>query len=164
MPVKDQSRSKITRPARPNKGMKQDGVGAKHVEVIMNTKKLRKAILAGMIVFFAMVTCGLGYCRWTIQTALDKYCSVAQSEHPHPNDDIAAMMEFVQSNSHSLRDRNLVVWALGQARDSRALPILESYYTGENCDHSQYLCQGELEKAIKLCRGETPNLLCIKTP
>ena len=82
---------------------------------------------------------------------------------PH-GDDIAAMIEFVQSNSHSLRDRNLMVWALGQARDSLALPVLESFYSGEECDHSQYLCQGELDKAIRLCRGETPNLLCIKTP
>ena len=50
------------------------------------------------------------------------------------------------------------------ASPPRALPILEKYHTGKECDHDQYLCQGELEKAIKLCKGETPNLLCIKTP
>ena len=130
----------------------------------MNTKKLHKAILAGIIVFFIIFTCGLGYCRWKIQTGLDKYCKVAQSEHPYPGDDITAMMEFVQSNSHSLKDRNLMVWALGQARDSRALPFLESYYTGKECDHEQHICQSELEKAIKLCKGETPNILFIKMP
>jgi hypothetical protein len=89
---------------------------------------------------------------------------MAQSAHPHPGDDVAAMLEYVQTDSHSLRDRNLVVWALGQARDSRALPVLESYYTAGKCDHDRYLCQGELAKAIKLCRGPAPNLLFIKTP
>ncbi|MCD6338810.1 MAG: hypothetical protein J7M29_05450 [Verrucomicrobia bacterium] len=130
----------------------------------MNAKKPVKIALIGTAIFLVVVTCGLGYCRWKIQTTLDECCKIAQAEHPHPGDDVAAMMEFVQSESHSLKDRNLMVWALGQARDSRALQVLESFYTGGKCDHSRCLCQRELEKAIKLCRGETPNILSIKTP
>ncbi len=135
-----------------------------HKGTIMNTKKVRKVALVGLAVLFLCGTCVLGLLRWIIQSGLDKCREVAQAEHPYPGDDIAAMLEYVQSESYSLKDRNRIVWALGQARDRRALPILENYYTGKECDHDQYLCQSELEKAIKLCRGETPNLLCIKTP
>jgi hypothetical protein len=130
----------------------------------MNTKKVQKVALVGMAVLFVCCTCAFGFLRWKIQSGLDKCCEVAQTKHPHPGDDIAAMLEYVQSESYSLKERNLTVWALGQARDSRALPVLEKYYTGKECDHSLYLCQGELEKAIKLCTEEAPNLLCIKTP
>jgi hypothetical protein len=130
----------------------------------MNAVRLRRVVLVGLAVLLACGACALGYCRWAIQAGLDRSCAMAQSAHPHPGDDVAAMLEYVQTDSHSLRDRNLVVWALGQARDSRALPVLESYYTGAKCDHARYLCQGELAKAIKLCRGQTPNLLFIKTP
>jgi hypothetical protein len=45
------------------------------------------------------------------------------------------------------------VWALGHLGDARALPVLESHYTGGPCDHSRLLCQRELEKAIRLSRG-----------
>ena len=129
----------------------------------MNLKKLRTVVTTIGVVLFVGVAGALGYCRWSIQTGLNDCCTLAQSEHPHLGDDVAAMMDYVQSESHSLRERNLVVWALGQARDSRALPILESYYTGDKCDHNRSLCQSELAKAIKLCRGDAPNPLCIKT-
>lgn len=131
--------------------------------MIMNGKK-QKVAGAVIVVILATVTCGLGYCRWSIQTGLDRYCSVAQSEHPHPDEDVAAMMAYVRSDSHSLKDRNHMVWALGQARDGRAVSLLEAFYVGGECDHGQYLCQGELAKAIKLCNGATPNLLGIRTP
>ena len=138
--------------------------GAKQKGRIMNTKKARRIIIIGVACFFICAACALGVIRWDIQSDLDKWCSIAQSKHPHPGDGIAAMIEYVQSNSHSLKNRNHVVWALGQARSSRALPILEGYYTGAECDHSQFLCQYELDKAIELCRGKTPNILFIKTP
>ena len=129
----------------------------------MNAKK-RNILLAVALALFVLVTGALGYCRWSIQSGLDSCCEIAQSAHPHPGDDVAAMMAYVQSDAHPLTDRNHIVWALGQARDSRALPVLEQYYTGTECDHAQALCQGELEKAMKLCKGETPNFLLIKTP
>ncbi|MCA9733499.1 MAG: hypothetical protein H6696_17990 [Deferribacteres bacterium] len=126
--------------------------------------KTTKIAFIGLTCFFVCAACALGVLRWDIQSDLDKWRDIAQSNHPHPGDDVAAMLEYVQSNSHSLPKRNHVVWALGQARDSRALTIIQSFYTGKKCNHSQYLCQRELLKAIKLCKDETPNLLFIKTP
>jgi len=130
----------------------------------MDFKRVQKTLVIGALVLLLGATCVLGYCRWSIQSGLDTWCAIAQERHPHPGDDIAALLAYVQSDAHSLRDRNHGVWALGQARDSRALPVLKSYYTASECDHSRCLCQYELEKAIKLCQGQTPNPLHIRTP
>lgn len=69
-------------------------------------------------------------------------------------DRVEALIAFVQSDRHSLTERNRAVWALGQLRDARALPVLQKYYTGEPCDHGRYLCQYELKKAIALVKRD----------
>lgn len=79
----------------------------------------------------------------------------AEALHEQPGDRVLALMTYVESQEHSLRDRNRAVWALGQLGDRRALPVLERYYTGGPCDHERFLCQHELKKAIDLCKGGT---------
>lgn len=130
----------------------------------MKSGAIRRKVTIGVIVLLACCVCGLGLVRWSIQSGLEKWCAIAQAVHPHPGDDVAALMDYVQSESHSLEQRNYAVWALGQARDSRAVAILESYQTGDGCDHDSRLCEGELDKAIELCKGDGPNLLLIRTP
>jgi hypothetical protein len=71
----------------------------------------------------------------------------------HGSDKISALIAHVDDESQSLPKRNRAVWALGQLGDERALPVLEKYYTGDPCDHSRFLCQEELRKAIRKCRG-----------
>lgn len=70
-----------------------------------------------------------------------------------PGDRVLALMAYVESPKHTLRERNRAVWALGQLGDARALPVLEPKFTGRDCDHERDLCQHELRKAIRLCRG-----------
>lgn len=77
----------------------------------------------------------------------------AQAVRQYPGDRTEALMTYVESKNHSLRQRNRSVWALGQIGDKRALPVLEKFYTGRPCDHGSRLCEGELYKAIKLCKG-----------
>lgn len=77
----------------------------------------------------------------------------AQAVRQYPGDRIEALIKYVESQSHSLRQRNRSVWALGQIGDKRALPVLEKYWTGKPCDHDATLCQREVGKAIKLCKG-----------
>ena len=130
----------------------------------MKSRKVRRNIIIVLFAGFICCACLLGFIRWEIQSGLGRQCAIAQAAHPHPEDAVAALLEYVQSDSHTLKERNLAVWSLGQARDSRALPILEKYFNGEQCDHDSKLCQSELEKAIMLCKSDAPNLLCIKTP
>jgi hypothetical protein len=69
-------------------------------------------------------------------------------------DDVGALTALLRSEQAPLEDRNHAVRALGQVGDARAVPVLERYYTGQPCDHQRFLCQRELEKAIKRCNGE----------
>jgi hypothetical protein len=67
----------------------------------------------------------------------------------YPGDRVEALSALVACEGCSLSDRNRAVWALGQLRDRRALPILKKYYTGQECNHSLGLCQYEMRKAVK---------------
>jgi HEAT repeat protein len=70
-----------------------------------------------------------------------------------PTDRVLALMAYIESPKHTLKERNRAVWALGQLGDARAVPALQRYVTGEKCDHAHRLCQHELRKAIRLCSG-----------
>ena len=121
--------------------------------------QVKRVLRTGLIVLAVLVCLGGAACGavlWHIHASVGRYCSMAQAAHPHPGNDVAALIDFMDSDTHSLRERNLAVWTLGRLRDSAALPALESFYTGDECDHDAQLCQGELHKAITLCGG-TPH-------
>jgi hypothetical protein len=67
---------------------------------------------------------------------------------------VDALIGFVQAEHHTLAERNTAVHALGQIGSDRALSVLQRYYTGHSCDHSRFLCQKELRKAIDRCGGK----------
>jgi hypothetical protein len=90
---------------------------------------------------------------WIIQVSAHSYARLAQQRYR--GDEVEALVLAVQDEHQTLRDRNHAVWALGQFREARALPILRRYYTGEKCQHDKFLCQSELKKAIDLCSGKT---------
>ena len=123
--------------------------------------KKRVVKVAGGVIVVGVLAGGVavGAIAWSIHQAVEENCRVAQQAHPHPGDNVAALIDFVNSTSHSPEDRSHVgVWTLGRLRDPRALPALECVYTGEPCQHERNLCQYELEKTIKLCGG-TPEQL-----
>jgi hypothetical protein len=70
-----------------------------------------------------------------------------------PGNGMAALVAMVNSSSTPLKDRNKAVWALGQLGDPQALAPLEGLVTGSPCDHAATICQYELRKAIRQCRG-----------
>jgi len=79
----------------------------------------------------------------------------SQALREYPGDKVEALMSLIESEQHSIRDRNRAIWALGQLGDSRALATLQKYYTGQEPDETKGLSQYELKKAIALCRGAT---------
>ena len=64
-----------------------------------------------------------------------------------------ALIALVDCQTCSLHDRTQAVWALGQLRDKRSLPVLYKYYTGGPCNHELQICQNELSKAIRWTEG-----------
>ena len=91
--------------------------------------------------------------NWLIATGVHAASEAALRDHP--GDRVLALIAYIDSPNHTFQERNRAVWALGRLRDARALPVLEKHFTGETCDHERRLCQYELRKALKLCRGDT---------
>jgi hypothetical protein len=113
--------------------------------------KVKKVIVYGFLICFTFLLVAFVMICLSIRSGIKDISAEATSLYP--GDRVEALITYVKSEDHSLRKRNLAVWALGQIGDKRALPVLTQFYTGGPCDHSHYLCQGELQKAIKLCQG-----------
>ena len=111
----------------------------------------KQVIILGALIGLVFVCIIYGYACWNIRSGVKEISAEAVREYPVERVD--ALIEYVQSEKHSLKDRNSAVWALGQLGDERALPVLEKFYVGEPCDHDKYLCQRELKHAIGLCKG-----------
>lgn len=120
-------------------------------------KKWPRIALTGTLLLFLGFSCAVGLIRHDIKKDFNTWCAMAQAAHPHAGDDVDSLLAYVQSEAHTLQERNHAVWAIGQSRDSRALPVLEKYCTGRDCNHDRELCQYELEKAIRLCSKGAPN-------
>jgi hypothetical protein len=117
---------------------------------------MKRFIGRGAVTALVLVAAGLGTV-WLIGLAISSAVHAASEAAllEQPGDRVLALMAYVESPKHTLRDRNRAIWALGQLGDARALPVLETNFTGRDCDHARALCQYELRKAIRLCRGAT---------
>jgi hypothetical protein len=125
----------------------------KQIESKSNNRlaKVKKVIVYGALACFAFLFIFNLWACFSIRSGV-KEISAEATQH-YPGDRVEALITYVKSEDQSLRQRNLAVWALGQIGDKRALPVFNQFYTGGPCDHGSLLCQGELQKAIKLCEG-----------
>jgi hypothetical protein len=112
---------------------------------------VKKVLGYGILSCFAFLLIGYLMACWSIRSSVKAIS--AEATQQYSGDRIGALITYVDSENHSLRQRNRAVWALGQIGDKRALPVLERWYTGQPCDHDNCLCQRELQKAIQLCKG-----------
>lgn len=116
-------------------------------KIIQLKKLLLYVIAAGLgIVFLSLVIISF----W-IGLGVKKECQKAQQEHR--GNCVKTLSAFIEDKKNTFKEKNSAVWALGQLGDPKALPVLNKYYTGEECEHDKFLCQYELEKAIKLTKG-----------
>jgi len=117
----------------------------------MKKEKFKNVVIYGGSVFLGvMFFVYVISCSW-IGVGVREKCVMAKEVYG--GGCVEALVSFVDDEGNSLEDRNGAVWALGQLGDERALVVLNKYYTGGECDHDKYLCQHELKKAIKLCKG-----------
>jgi hypothetical protein len=112
---------------------------------------LKKFFLYGVLTGFVLLPITYGLACWNIGAGVKSISEEALEIYP--GNAVSALLEYVDSKEHSLLKRNRAVWALGQLGDPMALPVLNKHYTGSSCDHARFLCQHELRKAIKLCKG-----------
>jgi len=112
---------------------------------------VRQVLFYGTLCCLAVILVAYFMACWSIRSSVKEISAMAVQEYP--GERVEALMTYVNSENHSLKQRNRAVWALGQIGDSRALPMLQGFYTAGPCDHDRALCQHELQKAIKLCEG-----------
>lgn len=91
-----------------------------------------------------------------IDTEVKEACSeVGASDEESCVEELVSLLE---SGRGSFEKRNRAIWALGQLAEPRALRALEALRTGipckTPCRKDDHICQYELDKAIRWCRGE----------
>lgn len=117
----------------------------------------RRRMIVG-IGITAVAACVFAFVLLSLTIGYAVRAAAAKAITEHPGDRVTALMAYASSDDHSLRDRNRAIWALGQLGEARALPLLESLqaqHADAPCDHDRYLCQHELDKAIRACSGGT---------
>lgn len=91
-----------------------------------------------------------------IDAAVSDACSEAGASDKETC--VEALTSLLESGRGSFEQRNRAIWTLGQLADPRALPALEPLRTGipckRPCRKDDHICQYELDKAIRWCRGE----------
>ncbi len=114
---------------------------------------IRKRIMAGAALVVILLLGAFIAVGVSIGSGVREASAAAVDEYGGTRVD--ALMAVVDSPEHSLSERNRAVWALGQLGDPRALPTLERHRTGAPCDHARFICQHEIDKALRACRGST---------
>lgn len=127
------------------------------MEKLAVPKQKRRLVSLKRVLVYGVLSCVVfvlvmyvGIC-FGIRSAVKQMSAEATKEYP--GDRVEALIAYVSSENHSLKKRNRAVWALGQIGDKSALPVLESFYTGGECDHEKELCHRELKHAIHGCKG-----------
>ena len=106
------------------------------------------AIGAGLFLLFFVITCLL------IGHSVRNHCRLAQEKYG--GDCVESLIPFLDDENNGFKDRNSAIWALGQLGDSRALPVLQKYFTGSipaKEPFGQSISQYELKKAVNLASG-----------
>jgi len=120
---------------------------------IKNIKqKLFYVVVIGISIFllFFFIACSwIGYEAKT-------QCQNAKREYG--GDCVESLVSLLKDKKNNFRSRNDAIWTLGQIGDERALPVLQSFYTGNIPDREpldKTISQYELKKAIELASGGT---------
>ncbi len=99
------------------------------------------------LLFFVIACVWIGY-------EVKSQCQEAKREYG--GDCAESLISRLKDENKGFRSRNDAIWALGQLGDSRALPTLKSYYTGNIPSReplNKVISQYELKKAINLTSG-----------
>lgn len=111
----------------------------------------KKASICAVLGF--VVLAGVSYVLFCLGIGSHVKPICAEAMREFPGDRVEAVLAYIESDRHSLKERNKAVWALGYMGDKRAVPVLKKYVTGQPCEHDKSLCQRELGKAIKKCES-----------
>ena len=119
--------------------------------LLKKKKRTLAYLLAGLAILFILFFIAPSF---IIGMDVKKLCIRAKKNYA--GDCVEALITQLNDENQDFRARNHAIWALGQLGDSRALPVLQSYYTGNIPDRerlNEAISQYELKKAINLTNG-----------
>ena len=117
-------------------------------------KKIKQSILftgaigISIFILFFVITC-----TW-IGFDVKTKCFDAKKEYGGSCTE--SLISLLEDENRGFRARNSAIWALGQLGNQNALPVLQSFYTGNIPDREpldKTISQYELKKAINLTSG-----------
>jgi hypothetical protein len=121
---------------------------------MMTTKSFIHKLLytgaIGLSIFVLLVIVTFSWIGYEVKSQ----CQKAQRDYG--KDCVLSLVDLLNDENKEFRSRNSAIWALGQMGDSRALPTLERYYTGDIPEReplNKSISQYELKKAINLASG-----------
>lgn len=80
-----------------------------------------------------------------------------KAKKTYNQDYVNSLIQTIQSDKTSVREKNSAVWTLGQLADKKALSFLyelDKETPGQDrCSYDNYLCKYEIKKAIKWCEN-----------
>ena len=120
------------------------------IQIIKERFYYAAAIGISIFLLFFVITCTwIGY-------DVNNQCINAKRQYS--GDCVEALSSLLKDENRDFHLRNSAIWALGQLGDKRALPTLQSLYTGNIPERESLyktISQYELKKAINLTGGGT---------
>jgi len=115
----------------------------------------KKIILYGLPIGFTVLLILFVITLHWISSDVRAICKQAQQKYE--GDCVEALIAYLEKEPLTFKEKNDVIWALGEIGDKRAIPALQRLYTGKPCpkpcDSSKYICQYGIKKAIRGCKG-----------
>ena len=103
------------------------------------------AVIAGLIVSIWGVTASM---KLVANEIGEKAANVFHK------DNVESLLLLIESGSHSSKEKNDAIWALGVLKDRRALGRLETLLTDKERAPAEKMCTSEIEKAIQKIKGK----------
>ena len=121
----------------------------------MKLPGLKKPFGVALLVILVVFVAAYGLLSWQRYTTIRTVCAEVRVEHA--GDRIEALVSHLNSAQVDLEEKTRAIWVLGELRDERAVPTLQSLHRSERCDHDRFVCQREIRKALRKISGSTPN-------
>ena len=118
----------------------------------LSLKIFKISVIISSVLITILLVIYIGLWFW-IKSDINKYCESAM--RMFPGDRVEALISVLKSETLSLTEKNHAIWTLEYIGDERALEVLKKLQTNTVCDHSKYVCQKELNRAIGNIEGST---------
>lgn len=113
-------------------------------------KKLKKILFIAVVSILCLSLVFIIFVYSSLYFEVKKVCLVAQAVYKM--DCIDSLVNVLDADDTTFKQKNDAIWVLGQMADKRSLPVLKNLYTGKIPEREpldKTVSQYELKKAIR---------------